>query len=79
MLLAFEMIGGVEAMAAWAEENRGEFYTKLFPKVITREVEVNASEGIEDLLRHLDNPHFTRREAAGEEPREAEWEPVVEP
>jgi hypothetical protein len=54
VLVAFEMIGGVEAMAAWAEKNPGEFYTKLFGKVVTKEVEVHASEGVEDLLMRLD-------------------------
>lgn len=54
VLIAFEMIGGVERMAVWANDNPGEFYTKLFPKVITREVEHTASEGIEDLLSRLD-------------------------
>lgn len=56
VLVAFEMIGGVERMAAWAEKNPGEFYTKLFTKTITREVEVGASSGIEDLLAQLDRP-----------------------
>lgn len=54
VLLAFEMIGGVERMADWADKNPGEFFTKLYPKVITKEVEVHASEGIEDLLARLD-------------------------
>jgi hypothetical protein len=54
VLVAFEMIGGVERMADWANQNPGEFYTKLYTKVITREVEVSASEGIEDLLLRLD-------------------------
>ena len=54
VLLAFEMIGGVERMADWANQNPGEFYTKMFSKVVTREVEVSASEGIEDLLLRLD-------------------------
>jgi len=56
VLLAFEMIGGVERMASWAEANPTEFYTRLFTKVITREVEVSASQGVEDLLARLDNP-----------------------
>lgn len=42
-------------MADWASKNPDQFYTKLFPKVITREVEVTASEGIEDLLARLDS------------------------
>lgn len=54
VLVAFEMIGGVDRMAAWAEDNPGEFYTKLFTKVITREVEVSAGAGIEELLMQLD-------------------------
>lgn len=54
VLVAFEMIGGVERMASWATANPGEFYTKLYTKVITREVEVSASEGVEDLLLRLD-------------------------
>lgn len=54
VLLAFEMIGGVERMADWATKNPGDFYTKIYTKVITREVEVSASEGIEDLLLRLD-------------------------
>jgi hypothetical protein len=54
VLLAFEMIGGVERMASWADRNPELFYTRLFTKVITREVEVNAGQGIEDLLALLD-------------------------
>lgn len=54
VLVAFEMIGGVERMASWASENPTDFYTKVFTKVITKEVEVHASEGVEDLLLRLD-------------------------
>lgn len=54
VLIAFEMIGGVERMADWADKNPDQFFTKLYTKVITREVEVTASEGIEDLLLRLD-------------------------
>lgn len=54
VLVAFEMIGGVEAMADWAQKNKTDFYTKLFPKVITKEVEVGTTEGVEDLLARLD-------------------------
>lgn len=60
VLLAFEMIGGVERMADWASKNPDLFYTRIYTKVITREVEVTASEGIEDLLARLDG-----REPAG--------------
>jgi hypothetical protein len=54
VLVAFEMIGGVERMADWANRNPGEFYTKLFTKTITREMEVSGGAGIEDLLSKLD-------------------------
>lgn len=54
VLVAFEMIGGVDRMAAWADKNPGEFYTKLFGKVVTREQEIHTSEGVEDLLARLD-------------------------
>ena len=54
VLVAFEMIGGVERMASWAEENPTDFFTKLYPKVITKEVELHTSEGVEDLLARLD-------------------------
>lgn len=71
VLLAFEMIGGVERMADWASKNPGEFFTKVFPKVITKEVEVTASEGIEDLLLRLDGGE---RIAARELATDAEFE-----
>lgn len=63
VLVAFEMIGGVERMASWAAANPTEFYTRLYAKVITREVEVSASEGVEDLLLRLD-----RAERDGSQP-----------
>lgn len=54
VLTAFEMIGGVQALAEWAEDNRGEFYTKLFTKTITRETEVEHRGSLEDYLDELD-------------------------
>ncbi|MEO8128359.1 MAG: hypothetical protein ABI822_14765 [Bryobacteraceae bacterium] len=59
VLLAFEMIGGVERMADWANKNPTEFYTRLFTKTITREVEVSTSVGIEELLMKLDGKPST--------------------
>ncbi len=61
VLVAFEMIGGVERMADWASRNPTDFYTKLFPKVITKEVEVSASAGVEDLLARLDGGELRRQ------------------
>lgn len=54
VLIAFEMIGGVERLADWADKNPDAFFTKLYPKIITREMEMTPSEGIEDLLLRLD-------------------------
>lgn len=54
VITAFEMIGGVERMADWAHQNPGEFYTKLLPKVITREVEVGTTQSVDDLIKRLD-------------------------
>ncbi len=54
VLVAFEMIGGVERMASWADENPGEFYTKLFSRTIGKETEHTVSQGVEDLLAKLD-------------------------
>lgn len=53
VLTAFEMIGGTEAMANWAEENPGEFYTKIFTKTIQKEVEVTQKNDVESLLEQL--------------------------
>lgn len=55
VLVAFEMIGGTHRLADWADRNPGEFFTKLLPKVITREVELSTSSGIEELLHQLDS------------------------
>lgn len=52
--MAFEMIGGVESFAEWAEENKGDFYTKMFTKLIGRETEVKQSDDVESLLDALD-------------------------
>jgi len=54
VIAAFEMMGGIEAFALWAVENQSEFYTKMFGKVIGRELEVKSSDGLEDMLTILD-------------------------
>lgn len=55
VMVAFEMIGGVDAFAAWAEKNKSEFYTKLFPKVIGKEIEIKAHDSVEAMLEKLDD------------------------
>jgi hypothetical protein len=47
-------LGGVDGMHAWAKENLGDFYTKLFPKLMLKELNVSTQESIEDKLALLD-------------------------
>lgn len=54
VLGVFEQIGGQDAMAEWASANPSEFYTKLFAKTITREVEERRVDSVEDLLDAVD-------------------------
>ncbi len=54
IVAAFEMNGGVTAFAEWAEVNKTEFYTKLFPKLIGREAEGTKADDVEDLLLEMD-------------------------
>ncbi len=54
IIAAFEMNGGVTAFAEWAELNKTEFYTKLFPKLIGREAEEKEPDNVEDLLFEMD-------------------------
>lgn len=70
VLVAFEMIGGVERLAAWAEKNPTEFYTRIFTKTITKEVELGTSRGIEELLSQLDR--------GGGQAIDADYEVVLE-
>lgn len=54
VLGVFEQIGGQDAMAQWAQENPTDFYTKMFAKTITREVEEKKTDTVEDLLEAID-------------------------
>lgn len=54
VLTAFDMIGGVDRFAAWAEKNPTDFYTKVFPKVIAKPVEHGVTKDVEALLERLD-------------------------
>lgn len=57
VLYAFENIGGADALADWARENPDDFYTKLFPKIITKEVDVQDNRGVDELLTVLDGDY----------------------
>lgn len=56
VLSTFEMIGGLERMATWADSNPTDFYTKLFPKLISRsqQVDVSGTLTIDDAITRLD-------------------------
>lgn len=54
IIMAFELNGGIEKFAEWAEDNPSEFYTKLFGKLVGREVEAPKTDNVEDLLDVLD-------------------------
>ncbi len=43
--MAFDLMGGVESLVDWAEENKGEFYTKLFPRILGKEIEHTGKDG----------------------------------
>lgn len=56
VLSCFEMIGGLPRMASWADQNPTDFYTKLFPKVISRsqQVDVSGTLTIDDAITRLE-------------------------
>lgn len=65
--IAFEHTGGQERLNDWADKNYGEF-VHLFHKLIPKELEVQASEGVEELLRRLDaGEHATVIEGTAKE------------
>ncbi len=67
VMAAFEQLGGVERMVAWADSNYTDFATKLFPKMIQRSqsVDITASVTIDDAISCLENipieGKFTRK------------------
>lgn len=56
VLSCFEQIGGLSRMAAWADQNPTDFYTKLFPKMISRsqQVDVSGTLTIDDAITRLE-------------------------
>ena len=57
VLSVFEQIGGAPRMAAWADQNPTDFYTKLFPKMISRaqQVDHSGTVTIDDAINRLEN------------------------
>lgn len=56
VMSCFEQIGGLPRMAAWADGNPTDFYTKLFPKMISRsqQVDVSGTLTIDDAITRLE-------------------------
>jgi len=53
-LAVFEMLGGVDSFAVWAEKNKSDFYTKIYPKLLDKSVEITDLRTIEDVISDLD-------------------------
>lgn len=56
VMSCFEQMGGLPRMAAWADSNPTDFYTKLFPKMISRsqQVDVSGTLTIDDAITRLE-------------------------
>lgn len=56
VMACFEQIGGLERMKAWADTNPTDYYTKLFPKMISRSqhVDVSGTLTIDDAITRLE-------------------------
>ena len=37
----YTALGGTEAMVAWAEDNKNDFYTKVWPKILPKNVTID--------------------------------------
>lgn len=73
ILDVFLRIGGVPEMAKWARKNRGDFYTKIYARLIPKDVALGASEGLEDLLVKL----AEQRGGSAPEPVAGEFTEIV--
>lgn len=64
VLSCFEQIGGLDRMASWADSNPTDFYTKLFPKMISRsqQVDVSGTLTIDDAISRLESQNSSYAE-----------------
>ena len=53
--LAFDGIGGVPALTQWANENQGDFYRMIFPKLIPVQLNHADNEGGKLIFGWRDN------------------------
>ena len=70
VLSTVEMIGGLDRMALWADANPTDFYTKLFPKVISRsqQVDVSGTLTIDDAINRLEKMEIASFDEVPDEP-----------
>lgn len=56
VMSCFEQMGGLPRMVTWADGNPTDFYTKLFPKMISRsqQVDVSGTLTIDDAITRLE-------------------------
>lgn len=56
VMSVFEQIGGVQRMASWADSNPTDYFTKIFPKMISRsqQVDVSGTLTIDDAITRLE-------------------------
>jgi hypothetical protein len=56
VMSCFEQMGGLPRMTNWADQNPTDFYTKLFPKMISRsqQVDVSGTLTIDDAITRLE-------------------------
>lgn len=52
---AFDEIGGVKALVAWAKENQSDFYKVIYPKIIPVQLNHADSEGGQIVFGWLPN------------------------
>lgn len=76
VMSAFEMIGGVQRLAMWADANPTDFFTKLLPKSMTRatQVDVSGTLSIDDAISTLERNNQRRLEHV----QDAEFTPVYD-
>lgn len=57
VMACFEQLGGLAMMVDWASQNRSDFYTKLFPKIMQRstQLDVTGSVTIDDAISRLES------------------------
>lgn len=46
VLAVFEQIGGVKRFAEWADHNPSDYFTKVFPKIMSRSTQVDVTGNI---------------------------------